>query len=953
MTKSMRSLLFVGALLAFMPQAIAVDIQQPNILLIYADDIGYGDLGCYGATKVATPHIDRLAAEGLRFTDAHCVASVCTPSRYSLLTGEYAFRKRGTGIASGIRGLLIDTDRTTLPSMLKNAGYSTGIVGKWHLGLGTEPTDYNQPIKPGPNEIGFDYAWIMPATGDRVPCVWVENDHVVNLDPTDPIKINFRVKRGTPDSILMGVPRIGQQIGGKAALWDDENLSTVIAQKSCDFIDDHQAKPFFLEVSTHNIHVPRVPNPRFVGKSDCGPRGDTIAELDWIVGDVIGKLDSLGLSDNTIVIFTSDNGGILDNNGPDKVHGIGDPDSTNGHKPNGVLRGYKYDVWEGGTRVPMIVRWPSKVRPGESDALVSQVDFLASFAAMTDQTIQAGQAPDSEDHLASLLGTDPNGRETLIEQKTGDLFGFRQRDWKLLPTGGKKGGKQPTLYDLSNDPGETNDLSASQPERVSAMMTLFNQIIAPITSQEEPQVENPQSRTRKAKPPSPNVLVIAVDDLSDYVSILQNHPGIKTPNFDRLAKRSLNFSRAYCAAPICNPSRVAVLTGLAPHQTGVYQLGDRLSNSAPATAAIALEENFKRHGYETYLTGKYYHASEDHWLPKDRLDAAWTQRLPPFSDHSPKDGPNKVIGSGILSIGPASIGIESMADTAIVKNTRGWFSEKHDKPFLIVHGINKPHLSFVVPQQFFDMYPLDSLLLPETVGDDYADIPASVRTMFLEQGNLKKFAQIRDNKNGWKEVMQAYLASISFCDWVLGTILDELDASKFADNTIIVLWSDHGYHIGEKEWLHKRALWTQTTRVPFLIGVHGMSTAGNNCTAPVSLLDIYPTLIELCELDQEVPQPLAGHSLAPLLKNPEREWPNVAITSHDIGNAAITDARYHYIHYADGSEELYDHQTDPREYNNLALRLESKPIIARLAKSVPSSWIPAPHKGKSNREKSE
>ncbi len=457
--------------------AEAAKPTKPNILLIYADDIGYGDLGCYGATKVRTPHMDGLAAQGLRFTDAHAVASVCTPSRYSLLTGEHAFRKAGPGIASGIRGLLIDTHRSTLPAMLKGAGYATGIVGKWHLGLGTEPTDYNQPIKPGPNEVGFDYAWIMPATGDRVPCVWVENDHVVNLDPADPIKINFRVKRGTPDSMLMGIPRIGQQLGGKAALWDDKNLSTVITEKSCAFIEQHKDEPFFLEVSTHNIHVPRVPNPKFVGKSDCGPRGDAIVELDWIVGEVLAKLDALGLADSTLVILTSDNGGILDNNGPDKVHGLGDPDATNGHLPNGVLRGFKYDVWEGGTRVPMIVSWLGKVKPGISAALVSQVDFLASLAALTGQKVPPGQAPDSQDQLAAILGTDAVGRTMLVKQKTGDLFGFRHGNWKLLPTGGKKAGGKPTLFNLADDPGEKKDLAAAQPERVAAMMAEFEKIV--------------------------------------------------------------------------------------------------------------------------------------------------------------------------------------------------------------------------------------------------------------------------------------------------------------------------------------------------------------------------------------------------------------------------------------------------------------------------------------------
>ena len=451
----------------------------------------------------------------------------------------------------------------------------------------------------------------------------------------------------------------------------------------------------------------------------------------------------------------------------------------------------------------------------------------------------------------------------------------------------------------------------------------------------------------------PNVLMIAVDDLNDYISILQNHPGIRTPNFDRLAKRSVNFTRAYCAAPLCNPSRVAIITGMAPHQTGIYQLGDSMSKSAPALAAISLEEQFKRHGYETYLTGKYYHAKTDRWWPDNRIDAAWTEKKPPFSDHGPMlSKGNKVMGSGILSIGPAPGGMDSMPDVAILKNTQGWLAQKHEKPFFIVHGISKPHLSFVVPQRFYDMYPLDTVVVPETPDDDWSDIPPSVLTKFLGETDLKGFAKVRNANDGWKEVMQAYLASISFCDWVLGKILDSLDASLYAKNTIVVLWSDHGYHIGEKQRLHKRALWTQTSRVPFLMSVPGMATRGQTCAAPVNLLDIYPTLNELCDLSQTVPQQLAGHSLSQLLAKPDRDWPYVSQTSHDIGNAAITDARYHYIRYADGSDELYDHQTDPREYHNLANQAESKPVVTRLSAFLPTRWEahPSPKKAKKSND---
>ncbi len=452
---------------------------------------------------------------------------------------------------------------------------------------------------------------------------------------------------------------------------------------------------------------------------------------------------------------------------------------------------------------------------------------------------------------------------------------------------------------------------------------------------------------RSAEQTRPNVLMIAIDDLSDYVSILQNHPGIKTPNFDRLAQRSVNFTRAYCAAPLCNPSRVAISTGMAPHQTGIYQLGDLMTKSPPAVASVLLEEQFHRHGYDTFLTGKYYHAKPERWWPEDRLAAMWTQRKLPFSDHGPKlQNGNKVMGGGIFAIGPAPDGMESMPDAAILKNTQGWLAQHRDKPFLLVHGISKPHVAFVVPQQFFDMYPLDSVVLPETPEDDYSDIPPTVKDTFLGRGDLETFARVHKAENGWKEVMQAYLASISFCDWVLGQILDALDTSPDADNTIIVLWSDHGYHIGEKEWLHKRALWTQTSRVPFLISVPGMATAGRSCPAAVSLLDIYPTLSDLCGLDQPVPQELAGHSLVPLLTDPDHEWPHVALTSHDIGNAAVTDARYHYIQYADGSEELYDHETDSREFHNLANAPGLRPVVTQLSAYLPSEWVPRPGPGK-------
>jgi arylsulfatase A-like enzyme len=494
----MKRLPLSSALLAsFLLAATLPAAEKPNVVLIYADDIGYGDLSCYGATKVKTPNCDRLAAAGLRFTDAHTVASVCTPSRYSLLSGEYAFRKKGTGIASGIEGLLLDPTRTTLPSLMKAAGYATGVVGKWHLGLGTKPTNYNQPIKPGPREVGFDSAWILPATGDRVPCVWVENDRVVNLDPADPIKLDYTIQRGEPASMVKGVPRIGGQQGGMAALWNDEEMSTVIATKSCEFIAAHQQQSFFLFMATHNIHVPRVPNPKFKGKSDCGVRGDAIVEFDWTVGQVLDQLEKLGLTEKTLVILSSDNGGINDNNGPDKVHGCGDPDATNGHRPNGPLRGTKGSVWEGGTRVPFIVRWPGKVAPGTSDALLSQIDLLASLASLTGQNLPAGHAPDSENHLPALLGTAKDGREYLLSQNNGGPpFGLRFGTWKLTPNAGPDAGPGRALYNLANDLGETRNVAANHPEIVTKMTAKLQEITGVPPAAKQPA----KRKNKQAKP---------------------------------------------------------------------------------------------------------------------------------------------------------------------------------------------------------------------------------------------------------------------------------------------------------------------------------------------------------------------------------------------------------------------------------------------------------------------
>lgn len=475
--------------------------EKPNVLLIYADDLGYGDVSCYAGQRIATPHMDRLAKEGLRFTDAHCTSATCTPSRYAMLTGEYAFRKKGTGVLPGDAAFIIRSGRTTIASVMQGAGYATGVVGKWHLGLGGGGVDWNAEIKPGPHEIGFDFSYIMAATGDRVPCVYVENRRVVGLDPADPISVSYgkpigdwptgaknpellkmHPSHGHDQTIVNGISRIGYMTGGKSALWKDEEMPDVFLKQAIGFLEKNREKPFFLYYATHEPHVPRVPHPRFAGKSGLGPRGDAIVQMDWGVGEILSALDKLGLTEKTLVILTSDNGPVVDDGYKDEaVAKLGD------HKPAGPLRGGKYSHFEGGTRVPFLVRWPGRVKPGVSPALVSQVDFLATFAALVDSRPDTSTAPDTRNMLPALLGDSMTGRDTLVEQA--GRLALRAGNWKLIPpSAGPKmsvptntelgNDTAPQLYDLSTDLGEQKNLAAEQPARVEAMLRKLEEIKA-------------------------------------------------------------------------------------------------------------------------------------------------------------------------------------------------------------------------------------------------------------------------------------------------------------------------------------------------------------------------------------------------------------------------------------------------------------------------------------------
>lgn len=485
--------------------------RLPNVVLINADDLGYGDLGCYGATKIQTLNIDRLAQQGCMFTDFHAASAVSTPSRYALLTGSYPARIDQYAPVFLKSPLIIDTAQLTAAEVMKQAGYSTAVIGKWHLGFGNEePTDWNEELKPGPLELGFDYYFGIPVVSSAPPFVYVENHNVVGYDASDPFVYGEK-------AITDPFPEKSDDnaIGGARAahaLYADRMVGTTIKDTAVSWIRKHKEDPFFLYLATTNIHHPFTPATQFMGKSEAGRYGDFVLELDWIVGEVMKTLDEEGVADNTLVIFTSDNGGMLNQGGQDAWRA--------GHHMNGDLLGFKFDAWEGGNRVPFIVRWPGKIKGGtSSDELLSNVDILATLASLVGYRLKEGEAPDSYDALPALLGRhdkpvrdflviSPRHKENLAirkgkwvyisAQEGGGFDGTAIGDGRLggaaaflltgqqnsdIENGRVKPDAPPAqLYDLENDPWQTTNLYNKYPEVVNELQELLSAAIKTETS---------------------------------------------------------------------------------------------------------------------------------------------------------------------------------------------------------------------------------------------------------------------------------------------------------------------------------------------------------------------------------------------------------------------------------------------------------------------------------------
>lgn len=480
--------------------------DKPNIILLVADDLGYGDLSCYGATRIATPTVDSLAARGVRFTNMHACAATSTPSRYGMLTGEYPFRRRGTDVAAGNAAMVIRPEQTTVADLMHQAGYVTAAIGKWHLGLGSQTAaqDWNGTIDQTPRDLGFDYHYIQAATADRVPCVYIENGRVADYDASAPIEVSYRqnfpgeptgrlnpelLKKQRPShghdmSIVNGISRIGYMKGGGKALWRDEDIADSIVSHAVRFMENNRRAPFFVYLCTNDVHVPRQPHERFRGKSPMGLRGEAILQFDWTVRQITDALRRMGLDQNTLLLITSDNGPVLDDGYADRAEEL-----AGEHKPGGPFRGAKYSAFEAGSAVPFIAYWPEGIkRSMTSDALASLIDVPATLASLVGAKVPEGAAMDSEDNLATWTGASTKPRDFAVSMAANRSLTLRTQNWKYIsPSDGGPmitwGPKietgyraTPQLYDIRQNRYEEKDVSAEFPKVLQRLQKLLGEV---------------------------------------------------------------------------------------------------------------------------------------------------------------------------------------------------------------------------------------------------------------------------------------------------------------------------------------------------------------------------------------------------------------------------------------------------------------------------------------------
>jgi iduronate 2-sulfatase len=436
----------------------------------------------------------------------------------------------------------------------------------------------------------------------------------------------------------------------------------------------------------------------------------------------------------------------------------------------------------------------------------------------------------------------------------------------------------------------------------------------------------------------PNILYIAVDDLNDWIGCLGGHPQAKTPNIDALAARGVNFTNAHCACPVCNPSRTALMCGLRSGSSGVY--GNEINRRTTKCKDLPpLNTHLSQNGYKIMGAGKIYHGDEDQFGHWDDYIKGGKHK----GDQKPGAGENDGVGG--IKFAPTDGQDETTHDYATVEYCIEQLNAKHDKPFFLACGLHKPHMPWNVPRKYYDMFPLESIQLPEVLESDLSDVPSAGQKMANADGDHANIL-----KSGrWKEAVRGYLAAHAYCDAMVGRLMAAFDKSPHRQNTIIVFWGDHGWHLGEKQHWRKFTLWEEATRSPLFFVAPGVTQANSKSARPVDFMSIYPSLCELCGLDR--PEHVQGFSIVPLLKDPSAAWDKPAVTSHGYKNHAVRTEKWRYIRYEDGSEELYDEVNDPKEWKNLADDPTLAYVKTDLARWLPAENVPTPAKKTKTPEK--
>lgn len=898
-------------LLTLLP-AWAAPPDQPNIVFIISDDHAWTDYGFMGHPEIQTPSLDKLARHSAVFTRGYVPTALCRPALATFASGMYSHQHKISG-----------NDPTPLPSMADKGGRRG------------EPEEYKKlreqlisnidkhPLLP---KLLGERGYLSHQSGK-----WWEG--------------NFS-RGGFTHGMTRGFPQPGGRHGDDGLKIGREGMKPVF-----DFIDHSVAeeKPFFVWYAPFMPHSPHTPPKRLFDKYKAkGIESDHVARyyamVEWFdetCGELLGHLDSKGLTENTLVVYVGDNGWIQSDDNP-------------GFAPRS-----KQSANEGGTRQPTMFSWPGVIQPGNrGEELCSSIDIVPT--ALATAGIEAPAAMPGYNLLPILKSGAPTPRtEVFGESFSHDVADIDNPEatllyrwviegkWKLLLTyDGKLGRygqyhprseKGPQLYDLLADPHEDQNLAGEHPEVVASLAAKID-AWWPVTKRKV-------QTTVAAAVKKPNVLFIAIDDQNDWIGHLGGHPMAKTPHIDAIASRGTAFMNAHCQAPLCNPSRTSLMTSLRPTTTGIYGLAPWFRSLDQWKDRVTLPQHFKNHGYRTLTTGKIYHGGVggpqqrskefDVWGSAGGVGAKPEKKLIPATPM----GNHPLMDWGVFPHRDEDKGDYQVASWTIEQLK----SAPQDEPFFLAAGFFLPHVPCFVTQKWYDLFPDDDSVLPIIREDDRDDTP---RFSWYPHWNLPepRLKWVRDNQQ-WRNLVKSYLASSSFVDAQIGRIVEALEASGHADNTIIVIWGDHGWHLGEKAITGKNTLWDDGTRVPLVFAGPGV-TAGQQCTQPAELLDIYPTLIDLCGLDSRAD--LEGLSLLPQLQDSGTRRDRPAITSHNQGNHGVRSEDWRYIRYADGSEELYDMQNDPNEWTNLASKPEHAAIIAEHRRWLPKIDV-GPAEGSAHR----